>query len=213
MMRAAWTLPPTRSGPVSFGFGGGGAPPMPPMTPPSTPPMEPPATPPGTPPLMPADMSGSASSLMILTSLGMTFGAINLPASIKWACGLTWTTCAIAGGGGGGGGGGGAVSMVAIMALGSASVEINGIRIIIKRKRHWNSIEPKTVQGLVVFLGFGLEITISSNMGPTSSREQDVRGRFRYRGFCCRLRVRCLPRRPVRASDSRRRRAEQRYQN
>src|SRR6266576_7203893 len=48
MMRAAWTLPPTRSGPVCLGFGGGGAPPMPPMTPPSTPPMEPPATPPGT---------------------------------------------------------------------------------------------------------------------------------------------------------------------
>src|SRR5258707_1717606 len=84
-------------------LGGGGAPPMPPMTPPSTPPMEPPATPPGTPPVMPVFMSGSASSLIILTSLGMTFGAISLPASIKWACGLTWTTWAGAGGGGGGG--------------------------------------------------------------------------------------------------------------
>src|SRR5437899_8523630 len=78
---------------------------MPPITPPSTPPMEPPATPPGTPPAMPAaPMSGSASSLIILTSLGITLGAMSLPASIKWACGFTWTTWATAGGGGGGGG-------------------------------------------------------------------------------------------------------------
>jgi len=27
-----------------------------------------------------------------LDSLGITFGATSLPASIKWACGLTWTT-------------------------------------------------------------------------------------------------------------------------
>src|SRR5467141_638404 len=73
----------------------------------------------------------------------------------------------------------------------------------IPKKATSNTMERKTVQGLLVFFGFGLEITISSNMGPTSSRrEQDVRGRFRYRGLCCRLRVRCLPRRPVRASDT-----------
>src|SRR5229473_3812562 len=88
------------------------------------------------------------------------------------------------------------------------------MRIRIKRKRHWNTIETKTVQGLLVFFGFGLEITISSNIDATSSRrEQDVQGRFRFRGFCCRLRVRCLPPRLGRASDSRRRQAEQRYQN
>ncbi len=52
----------------------------------------------------------------------MTFGAMSLPASIKWACGFTWTTWATAGGGGGGGGGGGAVSIVAIMVFGRASV-------------------------------------------------------------------------------------------
>src|SRR6266478_2867044 len=132
-MRAAWTLPPPPKpkltgplkvgGPVSFGFGGGGAPPIPPTPPPSTPPIEPPATPPGTPPVMPTElMSGSASSLIILTSLGMTFGATSLPASIKCACGLTRTIWAGAGGGGGGGGGGGAVSIVAIMVLGRASV-------------------------------------------------------------------------------------------
>src|SRR5213083_2444069 len=120
-MRAACTLPPTLSGPP-FGFGGGGAPPIPPMTPPSTPPIEPPATPPGTPPVMPVATSGSASSLIILTSLGITLGAMSLPASIKWACGFTWTTGATAGGGGGGGGGGGAESIVAIMVLGSSSV-------------------------------------------------------------------------------------------
>src|SRR5205823_5497370 len=102
MMRAAWTLPPTRSGPLCFGFGGGGAAPMQPMTPPSTPPMEPPATPPGTPPVMPVATSGSASSLIIFTSLGMTFGCMSLPASIKWACGFTWTIWTTAGGGGGG---------------------------------------------------------------------------------------------------------------
>src|SRR5580704_2615113 len=33
------------------------------------------------------------------------------------------------------------------------------------RKVTWNTIERTTVQGLFVFLGFGLEITISSNMG------------------------------------------------
>src|SRR5271163_4390730 len=97
-------------------LGGGGAAPMPPKTPP----MLPPATPPGTPgPLMP--ISGSASSLIILTSFGITLGATSLPASIKWTCGLMCTTCAT-GGGGGGGGGGGATSSVAIIVFGSASV-------------------------------------------------------------------------------------------
>src|SRR3984893_343790 len=117
---AAWTLPPWRMR-WAVGFGGGGAPPMPPMTPPITPPIEPPATPPGTPPAMPALTSG-ASSLIILMSLGMTFGCTSLPASIKWTCGLTCTTCVCTGGGGGGGGGGGATSSVDIIAFGSASV-------------------------------------------------------------------------------------------
>src|SRR5450631_1059560 len=103
------------------GFGGGGAPPMPPITPPITPPMEPPATPPGTPPAMPAFISG-ASSLIIFTSFGITFGATSLPASIKCTCGLTFTICAATGGGGGGGGGGGATSSVDIIVFGNASV-------------------------------------------------------------------------------------------
>src|SRR3954447_14281169 len=104
----------------AVGFGGGGAPPIPPITPPITPPIEPPATPPGTPPAMPT--SGAASSLMILISCGMVFGCMSLPASIKWTCGFTLTTCTAAGGGGGGGGGGGATSNVAIIVFGSASV-------------------------------------------------------------------------------------------
>src|ERR1700675_3615762 len=88
------------------------------------------------------------------------------------------------------------------------------MRIRIKRKRHWNSMEIKTVQGLLVFFGFGLEITISSNMSPTSClQEQDVRRRSGYHWLCCRLRVRCLPPSPVPARCSRRRRAEQQYQN
>src|SRR2546421_4720202 len=103
------------------GFGGGGAPPIPPITPPITPPIEPPATPPGTPPVMPWLTSG-ASSLIIFTSCGMTLGCTSLPASIKWTCGLTCTTGVAAGGGGGGGGGGGAVSITPIIVLGSASV-------------------------------------------------------------------------------------------
>src|SRR2546430_17543438 len=78
--------------------------------------------------------SGSASSLIILTSLGITLGAMSLPASIKWACGFTWTTWATAGGGGGGGGGGGAGRIVAIMGLGGGSVEISGVKIRIARK-------------------------------------------------------------------------------
>src|SRR5712692_11694316 len=85
------------------------------------------------------------------------------------------------------------------------------MRMSIPKKATSNTIERKTVQGLLVFFGFGLEITISSNMDATSSqREQDVRERFRFRGFCCRLRVRCLPPRLVRASGSGRRPAEQR---
>src|SRR5271155_202921 len=105
----------------AVGFGGGGAPPKPPITPPITPPLEPPAPPPGTPPCIPAFISG-ASSLMIFTSFGMTFGATSLPASIKCTCGLICTTCAATGGGGGGGGGGGATRSVAIIVFGSASV-------------------------------------------------------------------------------------------
>jgi len=81
-----------------------------------------------------------------------------------------------------------------------------------KTNKPWTVVLSMLFQ--TAFFGFGLEITISSNMSPTSSRrEQDVPGRFRYRGFCCRLRVRCLPPRPVLANDSRQRRAEQRYQN
>jgi len=58
-------------------------------------------------------------------------------------------------------------------------------------------METKTVQGLFVFLGLGLEITISSNMDPTSSRGEpktsgDV---FATAGFVAGLRVRCLLRR------------------
>src|SRR5271169_3657441 len=120
MSLAACTLPPAR---IREGvtLGGGGAAPMPPITPPKTPPKVvpvPPATP--TPPTAP--ISGSASSLIILTSFGITFGATSLPASIKCTCGLMCTTCAAIGGGGGGGGGGGATSSVAIIVFGKASV-------------------------------------------------------------------------------------------
>src|SRR5215831_17748308 len=120
-MRAACTLPPTvtRLG-VALG-GGGGALPAPPITPPSTPPADPPATPPGTPPTVPPISGGSASSLIILTSLGMAFGVTSFPASIRCATGL-WITCTGAGGGGGGGGGGGARRIEDINVLGSASV-------------------------------------------------------------------------------------------
>src|SRR5689334_5570369 len=96
------------------GGGGGAAEGTDPIMPPRTPPGVPPATPPGTPPTTPATPEvggGSSSSLMVATSLGMTLGAINLPAS---NCrGITFTTLtggAAAGGGGGGGGGGGATN-------------------------------------------------------------------------------------------------------
>src|ERR1700730_13676592 len=103
-------------------FGGGCAPPIPPMTPPITPPMEPPATPPGTPPAMPPISGGASSSLIILTSFGMALGATSLPASMRCCTGFTCTICAGAGGGGGGGGGGGAKRIEDIIALGNASV-------------------------------------------------------------------------------------------
>src|SRR3989454_5782531 len=45
---------------------------------------------------------GSASSLIIFTSLGMALGATSLPAWIRCATGFIFTTCT--GGGGGGGG-------------------------------------------------------------------------------------------------------------
>src|SRR5271166_2185601 len=88
MRLACCTLPPTRMrwGPLfsSFFTGGGGggaaegtAPRMPPMTPPA-----PPGTPPGTPPTTPAlEGGGNSSSLILAISLGIDFGASNLPAS------------------------------------------------------------------------------------------------------------------------------------
>src|SRR5882724_9442976 len=50
--------------------------------------------------------------------------------------------------------------------------------------------------------------------GSTSyRREPDVRRRFRFHWFCCRLRVRCLLQDHGRANDSTQRRGAQRYQN
>src|SRR5277367_6567889 len=76
------------------------------------------------------------------------------------------------------------------------------------------TMDTTTVHGL--FVAFVLpESTISSNMNLTSfPKEQDVRGRLRYRGACFRLRVRCQLQRFVgRASDSRRPPAVQQSQN
>src|SRR6267143_591945 len=88
------------------------------------------------------------------------------------------------------------------------------MRIRMARKATWNNIETTTVQGLLVFLGFGLETTISSNMDPTSyRREPDVRRRFRFHWFCCRLRVRCLLQHHGRAIGSTQPRGAQRFQN
>src|SRR5580704_8338544 len=112
------------------GGGGGAAVLTPPIIPPSTPPICPPGTPPTTPPVtvVAAPRSGGgASSLIIFTSFGIDFGAINLPASIKCAMGFTCTTGAAGGGGGGAAGGGGAVNIVARKLLGSAGVTSRGI--------------------------------------------------------------------------------------
>src|SRR5229473_956751 len=85
------------------GFGGGG-PAAPPITPPRTPAILPPATPPGTPPCIPIVLgSGSASSLIIFVSFGMTLGATKHVFIINGSWGLP---CTILFGGGGGGGGG-----------------------------------------------------------------------------------------------------------
>src|SRR3954466_7181709 len=130
--RADCTLPPTlmRCGVAAFtssffgggGGGGGAADGTEPIMPPRTPPGVPPATPPGTPPTTPATPElggGSSSSLIVATSLGITLGAISLPAS---NCrGMTFTTFtggAAAGGGGGGGGGGGATRKLCNCAVG-----------------------------------------------------------------------------------------------
>src|SRR5579872_5141223 len=107
------------------GGGGGAADGTELIMPPSTPPGVPPATPPGTPPTTPAtpeEGGGSSSSLICAISLGMTLGAINLPASNWRGITLTGLTMAAgAGGGGGGGGGGGATSMLCNCAVGSTS--------------------------------------------------------------------------------------------
>jgi len=71
--------------------------------------------------------------------------------------------------------------MVAIIALGERlGCRFRGMRIRIKRKRHLEQHrDQKLSQGLLVFFGFGLEITISSNMSPTSClQEQGVRETF-----------------------------------
>src|SRR5207302_7100432 len=111
------------------GGGGGAADGTEPIMPPRTPPGAPPATPPGTPPTTPPTLvgGGSSSSLMVATSLGMTLGAISLPASNCRGMTLTILTGgAAAGGGGGGGGGGGATRELINWAPGSCSKKIIG---------------------------------------------------------------------------------------
>src|SRR6266850_7946880 len=91
---------------------------------------------------------------------------------------------------------------------------MSGMRIRIERNATWNSIETTTVHGLLVFFGFGLETTISSNMDLTSyRRERNVRRHFHFHWFCCRLRVRRLLQDHGRANDSTQRRGAQRFQN
>src|SRR5271170_7693262 len=120
---AACTWPPTRiregvTGFTSFTAGGGAADGIPPMMPPITPPA-PPGTPPGTPPTTPPapDIGGGrSSSLITAIFLGISFGAINLPASNCRGATLTIFGAA------GGGGGGGAVRNVVNDAFGSTLV-------------------------------------------------------------------------------------------
>src|SRR5450755_309925 len=74
-------------------------------------------------------------------------------------------------------------------------------------------MERITVHGLFVFVGFGLETTISSNMVPTSSRwEQGALKRPHLHGFY-RLQIRTLSQDPGRATDSRPPPTVRRYQN
>src|SRR5258706_410504 len=134
----ALTSPPTRSGPSSFGSGGGagaasvvpvpptvppttppGTPPScPPTTPPTTPPATPPATPPGTPPGSPPDAVGAGVVSTIApvagistfgNSVGISCGCTNEGSTFTgWSTGVDFGALEGAGGGGGGGGGGGA---------------------------------------------------------------------------------------------------------
>src|SRR6185503_12114708 len=137
------------------GGGGGAAVGTDPMMPPSTPPGVPPATPPGTPPTTPATPvvgGGSSSSLIVATSFGTAFGAINLPAS---NCrGITFTTLtggAAAGGGGGGGGGGGATRKLCNCAVGRTSNQIIGMITATTMSTIWIPKASRTVQDFLVF--------------------------------------------------------------
>src|SRR6476661_7398476 len=98
------------------------------MMPPITPFIWPPGTPPITPPTTPDIGGGASSSLIISTFLGILVGVRSwlLTTSVS----TTLMTLTGAAGGGGGGGGGGAARNVMVIALGSASVNISGIRIM-----------------------------------------------------------------------------------
>src|SRR5436190_10551542 len=162
MRRADCTLPPTlmRCGVTGLtssflggGGGGGAADGTEPMMPPRTPPGVPPATPPGTPPTTPATPElggGSSSSLMVATSLGTTFGAINLPASNCRGITFTTFTGAAAGGGGGGGGGGGATRKLFKVDDGSTSNQIIGTRMATPIMHIWRAKATRTVQLFLV---------------------------------------------------------------
>src|SRR5579872_2112135 len=130
------------------GGGGGAAEGTEPIMPPSTPPGVPPATPPGTPPTTPPTPEvggGSSSSLIVATSLGMTLGAISLPASNCRGMTLTTLTGAAAAGGGG------ATREVSNCAPGSCSKKIMGRMINTPTKAICPAKAANTVQDFLVF--------------------------------------------------------------
>src|SRR5947207_10225071 len=98
------------------------------IIPPITPFICPPGTPPGTPPTTPIFGGGASSSLIISTFFGILVGVRSW--LLTMSVSICFTTFTAAGGGGGGGGGGGAAKNVMVIALGRASVNISGIKIM-----------------------------------------------------------------------------------
>src|ERR1700693_866140 len=114
MIEAAVTLPPCLMRVGAAALGGGGSAVIAGLT------ITPcPAIPPNT-PCWELKSGGGASSLMMVTFVGIARGAKSLLPWSKWTIGLTFTNAST--GGGGGGGGGGATSKVERYALGSAWV-------------------------------------------------------------------------------------------
>src|SRR5579864_82748 len=142
------------------------------MIPPMTPFIWPPGTPPGTPPNTPAVGGGASSSLIISTFFGI------LVCVRSWllimSVSTCFTTCTSAGGGGGGGGGGGATRKVISCVLGSASVNIKGIRIMTPTMTACSTNEKVVVLPRLVLSFPPDSIRLSSNISFSLHRATNL---------------------------------------